>query len=141
MESVVEQNGPTVSAGVETEVFARAWNQARPRVEAYLRAWRLDEGRSEELLCETMRRFQKRLETEPDSEPIRTAIEEADKLLHDQLKLFLAEIRPVLVPRREPETYRTTMQTSLSHLPSFRLIAGWFALIGGLLAAFLLTHH
>jgi hypothetical protein len=45
-----------------------------------------------------------------------------------------------LTPSRPPESRAITMQTSLSRLPSFRLIAGWFLLIGLLLVLFLLTH-
>jgi hypothetical protein len=141
VESVIEQNGAALTEGPETELFAKAWQEARPRVEDYLRAWRLADGERETILCETMRCFRQRVAVDVDLEPTRAAIEEAERLLGDRLNLFLAELRPALEPRRVPETYRTTMQTSLSHLPSFRLIAGWFALIAGLFAAFLLTHH
>src|SRR5688572_14388448 len=44
------------------------------------------------------------------------------------------------VPSRPPETRAIAMQTSLSRLPSIRLIAGWFLLIGLLFLAFFLTH-
>jgi hypothetical protein len=46
-----------------------------------------------------------------------------------------------LKPARHPETRAITMQTSLSRLPSIRIIAGWLLLIALLFLAFVLTHH
>lgn len=43
-------------------------------------------------------------------------------------------------PQRPLETHLTTMHSSLTHLPSFRMIAGWFILVGGSILAFALTH-
>ena len=45
-----------------------------------------------------------------------------------------------LLPSRPPETRAFSMQTSLSRLPSMRLIAGWFLLVAALGLAFFLTH-
>jgi hypothetical protein len=44
------------------------------------------------------------------------------------------------VPGRSPEMRAMTMQTSLSRLPSIRLIGGWIGLIGLLILSFFLTH-
>jgi hypothetical protein len=48
--------------------------------------------------------------------------------------------RRALAPARLPETPAMTMQTSLSRLPSIRIIAGWLFLIALLFLAFILTH-
>jgi hypothetical protein len=42
-------------------------------------------------------------------------------------------------PERPPQTHPMTMQTSLSRLPSFRMIAGWFVLIALIVLAFIFT--
>ena len=42
---------------------------------------------------------------------------------------------------RSPETHLTTMQTSLSRLPSFRMVGGWFLMIVGTVLIFILTHR
>jgi hypothetical protein len=44
-----------------------------------------------------------------------------------------------LQPQRPPITRPMVMQTSLTRLPSFRIIAGWFVLIALLVLAFILT--
>lgn len=43
-------------------------------------------------------------------------------------------------PHRLLETHLTTMDSSLPKLPSFRMIAGWFVVVGGVILAFALTH-
>lgn len=42
-------------------------------------------------------------------------------------------------PQRAPETHPMVMETSLTRLPSFRIVAGWFLLIALLALAFILT--
>ena len=42
-------------------------------------------------------------------------------------------------PQRAPETQPMTMETSLTRLPSFRIVAGWFALIALIILAFIFT--
>jgi hypothetical protein len=44
------------------------------------------------------------------------------------------------VPSRPPETRATTMKTSLSRLPSIRLIGGWILCVLLLILTFILTH-
>ena len=41
--------------------------------------------------------------------------------------------------RRPPETHPMTMETSLSHLPSLRMIGGWVLIIAALILAFIFT--
>jgi hypothetical protein len=45
------------------------------------------------------------------------------------------------IPVRPPETRPMTMQTSLSRLPSIRLIGGWIFLVVLLFVLFILTHR
>jgi hypothetical protein len=42
-------------------------------------------------------------------------------------------------PQRPPETQPMTMETSLTRLPSFRIVAGWFAMIVLIILAFIFT--
>ena len=63
--------------------------------------------------------------------------EKTGKLLREGA-LNLARAR---TPSRPPETRPMKMQTSLSRLPSIRLIGGWIVLIGLLFLAFVLTHR
>jgi hypothetical protein len=60
----------------------------------------------------------------------------ADILRHGAMNLARAK-----TPARLPETRPMTMQTSLSRLPSIRLIGGWIVLIALLFLAFVLTHR
>jgi hypothetical protein len=60
--------------------------------------------------------------------------------LREAYRRGLQNIDRALEPSRQPETELTTMETSLSRLPSLRIIAGWFLLIAGLIAAFVMTH-
>jgi len=50
------------------------------------------------------------------------------------------DLQKALHPQRPLETSLHTMETSLSRLPSFRIVAGWAALIIGLFLAFVFTH-
>lgn len=43
-------------------------------------------------------------------------------------------------PQRPMETYLTEMESSLTRLPSFRMVAGWFAVVGVAILAFIFTH-
>jgi hypothetical protein len=51
------------------------------------------------------------------------------------------DLDKALCPQRPPETMLHTMETSLSRLPSFRIVAGWIVLIVGLFLAFVFTHQ
>ena len=42
-------------------------------------------------------------------------------------------------PQRAPETHPMVMETSLTRLPSLRIVAGWFLLVALLVLAFILT--
>jgi hypothetical protein len=42
-------------------------------------------------------------------------------------------------PQRLPQTHPMVMQTSLTRLPSFRIVAGWFALVVLIILAFIFT--
>src|SRR5687768_12138173 len=56
---------------------------ARRRVEDYLKAWRLPPAWQEELLSETMTALEARA---GEDDPIRLAVQEAEKLVHLRLK-------------------------------------------------------
>ena len=68
---------------------------------------------------------------------MRAAIEEAEKEARGRFEEMGA--LPPLVPQRPPETRPMTMETSLNHLPSFRMIAGWFVIIALIVLAFIFT--
>jgi hypothetical protein len=121
VETVVEQNR------VEVE-------EARERVDAYLRAWRLPDAVREEVAAAAMASIEARFDGDPQKD-IRVAIQEAENALRSQL----ANEIPPLTPNRAPETHPMTMETSLTRLPSFRIIAGWFLLIALIVLAFILT--
>ena len=121
METVVEQNR------VEVE-------EARERVDAYLRAWRLPDAVREEVAAAVMASIEARFDRDSQKE-IRVAIEESENALRSRL----ANEIPPLTPNRAPETHPMTMETSLTRLPSFRIIAGWFLLIALIVLAFILT--
>jgi hypothetical protein len=50
------------------------------------------------------------------------------------------DMEKALYPERPQETTLITMETSLSRLPSFRIVAGWIVLIVALFLAFIFTH-
>lgn len=50
------------------------------------------------------------------------------------------DMEKALYPERPRETTLITMETSLSRLPSFRIVAGWIALIFVLFLSFIFTH-
>jgi hypothetical protein len=105
------------------------------QIEAYLRAWDLPEHEREELLAEVM-----------NCADAGEALERVEELLTERMESIHPELAPgnlerALTPQRPPETYLTTMETSLTRLPSFRIVAGWFALIAGLIVAFIFTHQ
>jgi hypothetical protein len=51
------------------------------------------------------------------------------------------KLQLALHPQRPLETHPMTMKTSLSRLPSFRLIAGWAAVVILLVLIFIFTHR
>jgi hypothetical protein len=158
---------------------ARAVEEARRKVDAYLRAWRLPEGVREELaeMAVTC--------AEGEADISRAAIAHADRLLHGRLNEMLgnalaAEEQGISVQeraamlwgglpelwrkggvdtvalsaaysrgalaaalsqhtQRPPETYPMTMETSLSRLPSLRMVGGWFLIIAAVVLIFIFT--
>jgi hypothetical protein len=50
------------------------------------------------------------------------------------------DLEKALQPQRPMETSLHTMETSLSRLPSLRIVVGWVGLIIGLFLAFVFTH-
>jgi hypothetical protein len=64
---------------------------------------------------------------------------------HEQITHILREgalnLARARTPARPPETLPMTMKTSLSRLPSIRLIGGWVVLIALLFLAFVVTHR
>jgi len=130
VETVVEQN----RIEVEDEVAA----EARARVEAYLRAWKLPDAMREEIVATALGGAEERLRGYPNCEHLRAMIEEVEKAARSRMDESTQAIPP-LVPQREPETHPMTMETSLTRLPSFRIIAGWFLLIALIVLAFIFT--
>jgi hypothetical protein len=180
LESLLTETRPAL--GTErNKPELREWEPVLPRVEAYLRAWRIgDSDWARECAQEIVAAARTRISTEASSSPIQAAIDEADSFLHrwfqetapesaregrpdrrlallagasaeanfsDRTQLAAAfrqgtlNFTRALSPSRPPETRAITMQTSLSRLPSIRIIAGWLLLIALLFVAFLLTHH
>ena len=132
MEGVVEQ----VNAR-----SARELRDARAKVEAYLRAWRFPEGEIDELAGMVMGCVEQRWRDE-DLELERAAIEEAERMLRGRFdEMLKSKLPPMssLTTQRAPETRAMTMETSLSRLPSFRMIAGWFLIIALIVLAFIFT--
>ena len=120
---------------------ARELREVRAKVEAYLRAWRLPEGEIEEAAAMVMTCVERRWRNE-DVELERAAIEEAKRMLRGRFDAVLRSELPAvenLTTQRPPETYPMTMETSLSRLPSFRMIAGWFVIIALIVLAFIFT--
>jgi hypothetical protein len=158
---------------------AKALEQARRKLDDYLRAWRLPDEVREELAGMAMTCA----EGEPDIS--RAVIAHADRLLHARLNEMLggalaAEVQGISVEeraamlwaglpelwrregidpatlsaaysrgalasnlsqhtQRPPETRPMTMETSLSHLPSLRMIGGWVVIIALIVLAFIFT--
>jgi hypothetical protein len=175
VEAVAEQNRIEVG-GSEPE--------ARARIEAYLRAWKLPPPIIEEILT-TMDCAETGTLGQPESNPRRTACENAERILRARLAEWLGNnfapgnpsisveervamlwaglpekwqknindtvelakacsqgeraLRLTQEPQRPPETQPMTMETSLTRLPSFRIVAGWFALIALIIFAFIFT--
>ena len=127
METVVEQNRSEIARREDLE-------EAAARVDAYLRAWRLPDDVREEISATALERAQQNGRGE---DLVRNAIEEAENEARgraERMGLF-----PPLVPQRAPETHPMTMETSLNHLPSFRMIAGWFVIIALIVLTFIFT--
>jgi hypothetical protein len=119
----------------------RELREAEGKLQAYLRAWRLPEGEVGELSAMVMACVERRWRDE-DVELERAVIEEADRLLRGRFDEMLSEALPAaneMATQRAPETRPMTMETSLSRLPSFRMIAGWFVIITLIVLAFIFT--
>jgi hypothetical protein len=187
VETVVEQNRVEVSRPIRPARSAREWEEAREKVEAYLRAWKLPGAIVEELTTAALDCARSQCECDSKIDPMCAALDDARNLLRARLnemhgnalggekeeegmshqqcaailwsglpeqwagegsgasKLAEAYTRGAraavqsLQPQRPPITRPMVMQTSLTRLPSFRIIAGWFVLIALLVLAFILT--
>jgi hypothetical protein len=131
VEAVVEQNRVEIEAGAA----AKELEHARARLDAYLRACRFPDAAREQLASEIMMGIEDRFESDPHAEANSIAMDEAFKAVRSRLA---GEIPP-LTPNRAPETHPMTMETSLTRLPSFRIVAGWFLLVVLIVFAFILT--
>ena len=130
MESVIEQE--LTDAGLPA---------LEEKLRLYLRAWNLPDSACEELRGEVMECVRDGAFADPERE----SIEFAQRLLglraHDLgIEILQPDFQKALIPQRPLETRLNTMETSLSKLPSIRIIAGWILLIVGLALAFILTH-
>jgi hypothetical protein len=126
VETVVEQN--------RSEIIRREDLGEGARVEDYLRAWRLPDDVRCEILATALERAQ---QNESGGDLIRAVMEEVEKEARGQFEK-MGQLPP-LVPQRPPETHPMTMETSLNHLPSFRMIAGWFVIIALIVLTFIFT--
>lgn len=168
-----------VAEQIDARRDAKASDEARQKVDAYLRAWRLPDPVREELVDAAV------ICAEGEADLSRAVISHADRLLHarlnellgntlaseeqgisvqersamlwaglperwrqegtDPLALSAAYSRGALASslsqhtQRPPETHPMTMETSLSHLPSLRMIGGWFLIIALIVLAFIFT--
>jgi hypothetical protein len=180
--TIVEHSEVAESQGGHGPRAAKELEQARVRVDAYLRAWNLPEALREELAVVTMASVENRLAENPELDPLRGAIDDVERFLHarlnealgnaltpaeqgicesDRLAMFVggvvekwsrgdpqsaisnthteATARLALQPQRPAETSPQSMHTSLSRLPSLRMIGGWFLLIVVIVLAFIFT--
>lgn len=183
MEAIVEHQAGQISATQVRREVSTDLDEARAKVDAYLRAWKLPEAARRELLDMAMMCAEARPENQGDA--ARVAIEEAERLLRGKLNEMLGNaltgagdgvteqerlamlwaglpdrwrdpsadtaalsrdyakgaLAATLAqqPQRPPQTHPTVMQTSLSRLPSFRMVAGWGLLIVLIVLAFIFT--
>lgn len=167
-----------VAEQIETR-DAKALEQARSKLDAYLRVWRLPDDVREEIAGMAL------TSAEGEADLWRGVIAHADRLMHarlnemlgnalvaeeqgisiqeraallwgglpemwrkegsDPVALSAAYTRGALAStlsrhtQRPPETHPMTMETSLSRLPSLRMIAGWFAITAWIVLAFIFT--
>jgi hypothetical protein len=186
MASVLEETNAPVTGLQSNGASGKGWDEARLRLECYLRAWRLPRERRRELSEKILGSVRARLADESATEILPAVIAEADKLLaarlrdiamsssdagdnkigvEDRVKLLFAglpetweadgsdlridqvayarataAVQTAHNPQRAPETHPMKMRTSLTRLPSLRMIAGWFLLITLLFLAFIVTH-
>ncbi len=165
MEAVAE-NRSTLDSVDKVDPGDTAWDEARVRVQAYLTGRRLGDGEWVRNCAGQILHSCRQSNISQGSE-LEAALREADRLLnhlgaHDaggslefvrplffprppnghfeqeQLEALLGQVK---VPARPSETRPMRMQTSLSRLPSIRLIGGWIVLIALLFLVFLLTHR
>jgi hypothetical protein len=57
------------------------------------------------------------------------------------MPLLREKVAAMAEPARAPELGIETMQTSLSRLPSIRMVAGWLLLVALLFLTFIFTHQ
>jgi hypothetical protein len=132
----------SVESVVEPKVKTRELAALEEKVNLYLQAWRAPDPARAEFLGEVMRCARAGAFSDQEREAIEF-LEQAIKSRHGELGVEIwdeSEIAKALFPQRPLETHLTIMETSLSRMPSFRIIAGWFLLITSLVLAFIFTH-
>ncbi len=169
LEPIIEQSSFRVAANESIVSQAETWEEVQVRIEAYLRAWRFPYNF--ENLAEILRTAKERAKKESASRMeiaieetdefigsrLRETIVGSTDGAERRLCLFVAgenaftnptvyreakeKIRLAFHPQRPLETHPMTMRTTLSHLPSFRLIAGWCAFVILLVLVFIFTHR
>jgi hypothetical protein len=158
MASTIEQDSFVESCAESVGLTPEETEAVRSRAASYLRAWSLPELSEEELLNEAMLAAHCHVIRDGGNEPIRAAIDEIDRRIRGVSGIsetVEVEIPPLnrlgmlcgaedvdraLATRRERLTHVNKMQTSLSRLPSFRIVAGWFTIIVLLFLIFVFTH-
>ncbi len=166
MESVITENRKAVA-----HVQTAEWEEALRRVEAYLSAWRIGDAQwtrdcAREILGAARRstvsqgnelkagldeaeKFIKSYLDKPESAealafgvPLEGRLDFGDRAkLSEVMDDGILNLGRSKTPVRPPETRAMKMQTSLSRLPSIRLIGGWIGLIALLFLLFVLTHR
>jgi hypothetical protein len=132
VESLIEQHRQEIEVKLPAEALSK--------LDCYLKAWRLSEEERNEMLNQVSQAVADRFGEVSEAESAREMIEEAEKLLEARRKSFGEEFQSWMEVRRPVETPISDMQTSLSRLPSIRMVAGWFLLIILLVLAFTFTH-
>lgn len=138
MEAVVEQNPGKIDARRPGESASPSFDEARARLNEYLRAWRLPDAPREEIARDVIAAIEGCVDRGEELDAVAIAIEEAEKAARARVDELGAKLPP-LVPDRALETQPMTMETSLERLPSFRMIAGWFMLIVLIVLTFIFT--
>jgi hypothetical protein len=109
------------------------------KIECYLAAWGVADSQGQ-IVSELLGVIEARVDAEPQTNPFSIAIEEAERFIHDHCRDARAALGFPLHTERPLETNPMKMQTSLSRIPSFRLIAGWCLFVIIFVLVFLFTH-
>jgi hypothetical protein len=139
LESIIERSSFKVAEGAGVVSRGESWDEVRLKLEAYLQAWFFS-YRPEEV-SEILARVRERASGAGRSRT-ELAIDEADKLITQRRQRISPDLpKLALHPQRPLETQPMKMRTTLSRLPSIRLIAGWCAFIFLLVVIFIFTHR